>query len=463
MGQDILRVFKSGTFLKCTHGTMIVADVIYDGTKMSDLSVLNLSATTDAVLKDVTIEGCTFAFSQAFRRLGTKPVVYVQNVDGFRMTNSQIEYGTYGLFLRQVQDFLISGNRVHDTYADGISGGNMGSRTLGMTLARGRIVNNDVDHTGDDGISVGGSYADRHWSQPFDIAIDQNRVRNDSRIGGLIGVYGVRNFEIVANRLSQPSNAAITAVTDTNNDQFPNDNGLIALNHITSLARSPGTRGGAGGPAAILLANRVSAPGTEEPSSPLMQNVRVWKNLITVNDRSGIWLELPNRYDATMARYADNISIAGNDIEFVGSQSAGIDWRGINIIRAKRLTIEHNTVRGFPSFGFLTYYYTCLRFGANRITNSVASNFGWQPMVQIGAGAPSETIAFIGGNEYRKTRTDRHSGFPALRGAESMLSRFGDSERTDGREAVRVERGAVPSNCAVAAGRAQRSGPDRRG
>lgn len=335
----------SNTILRGRPGSTLESDFVYDGRPETDFSILGV-ARPNKILTNISLLDLTVKFTRPFTARANHPVVYIQQVKGLEIKRCTIQNGSFGIFLRQVEGFEISDNFIIDTYADGLQCANMGSHDLGMTIADGLITRNTCLRTGDDGIAVGAALG-AGWSAGRNIRIYRNKIRDQARIGGGIGVYGVNGIVIDENEINNPAGHGIAVVSDTNNNQFNNTNVTVKRNVIkSSLNPSSPFR------VSIFLANRNSAPGTSEDTGPILRSCRVKNNLIDVTDRTGIYLSLNSRYNSNTSRWPDDIVIARNEIKFSGQSNCPFPFEGVYIDKCHHLALIGNNVAGFPGKTF---------------------------------------------------------------------------------------------------------------
>lgn len=105
--------------------------------------------------------------------------------------------GSAGIFITGTSDFSVAANTVSGTRADGVH--------LTGGARRGRVVGNQVDGTGDDGIAIV-SYQD-DAGVAGDITIEDNRLRN-LRWGRGIAVVGAEGVTVRGNRIDGVARAA---------------------------------------------------------------------------------------------------------------------------------------------------------------------------------------------------------------------------------------------------------------
>jgi len=338
---DILALKRSNTRLQGVPGSVIECDLIYDGRPQTDLALLAISNPGN-ILENITLQGVGFRFSRKFSLRGQKPVIYAQQVRGLKMLKCNIQFGTYGTFFRQVEDFEVSDCTYQDTKADGLQGGNMGSHTLGMTIRNGQVLRNLFRRTGDDAIAFGGQLGDG-WTKGGNLFISQNDIADMNEDGGGIGLYGVSGASITNNRIHNPASHGMAIVTDTNNKQLNNDHVVASSNTITSdkPPRRPDL-------VAIYLANRNTPATTSEEAGSMLNRCSISKNTIRVSDRGGIRMQLGVRYDLNPSRFPQNVEIFSNDIEYIGPQGGPFGYEGLHLERCASLALYSNRVSRFP-------------------------------------------------------------------------------------------------------------------
>jgi hypothetical protein len=338
---DVLTLRRSNTTLRGAPGSVIECGQIYAGQSTADIALLSISR-PGAILTNIALDGVTVRFAAPFPALGAKPVIYAQQVRDFHMSNCTVQNGSYGMFLRQVEDFEITGCLFVDTRADGLQGGNMGSQTLGMTIKNGVVENNTFRRTGDDAIAFGGQIHS-NWTLGANVRIARNTIQDMPRFGGGIGVYGMSDVTVEDNVITNPASHGIAVVTDTNNAQLNNENIKITGNRIHS-DRPPTD------PArvAIALANRDSHRGRAESAGPMLRNCLVENNDVSVSDRGGLRLSLARRYDWQRSRFPTDLTIRNNRLIFTGPTWGAPPYEGLHIDGCDSIALSRNEISGFP-------------------------------------------------------------------------------------------------------------------
>jgi hypothetical protein len=160
----------------------------------------------------VTIDNISVLQSNATARTGNYGLIRFEGATNFavRACSFGVSSAT-GLFIgQQCMDFLVEGNRVSGTYADGIH--------MNRGSSRGRVIGNDVTATGDDAISVWAKTSDgaTTYTSCTDIVISGNVCHNltGSTASG-IALYGGSGITISNNNLSYTTALGISASIDT--------------------------------------------------------------------------------------------------------------------------------------------------------------------------------------------------------------------------------------------------------
>lgn len=121
---------------------------------------------------------------------------------GLVVSNLWITHYKVGLWINYLDDVFISGNRIRNTYADGIN--------LHAGVKNARIEQNDIRYTGDDGIGL--------WSDTFndeDVVIRYNTI-SLPWLANAIAIYGGKNITVTDNILSDTIYAGAGVNISTN-------------------------------------------------------------------------------------------------------------------------------------------------------------------------------------------------------------------------------------------------------
>lgn len=193
---------------------------------------------------------------------GLVPAVQMNLVDGFSITNMQIMQSPgISITYRAATNGNITGNYVHDSGRDGITG--FWSPLRNLTNIK--VSNNYITRVGDDGIAINGlENFVNNVALPSDIVISNNTIEgwesppNNKLLGRGIAVIGAKNLTVTKNSVINTTGAGIMLVACSNTFCKPGSvnpatgqpwqsSGLtVTDNTITNAGRIPGSSPGVG-------------------------------------------------------------------------------------------------------------------------------------------------------------------------------------------------------------------------
>lgn len=219
------------------HGPGII-DILDDGTSTGRSLFL------DGV-SNVEFDGLQIISSNAAARTSVYGNIRMQNASHVRIRNCSITGGaSTGIHVINSSDLLIAGNRITDTWADGIH--------ISRGSSHVRIVDNYIYFVGDDAIGLIGYISDgtNSFPQMKDITVAKNQIFNLTKsVGRGISVYGVVGAKITENDIDTVSDAGIivsaTLGTDPNTATHCSRDVVISHNRVNGAgAGSMGLRTG---------------------------------------------------------------------------------------------------------------------------------------------------------------------------------------------------------------------------
>jgi parallel beta-helix repeat protein len=349
-----------------------VIDLIDDGTTTSSSIYVNNVA-------GVTIRDLKIRSSSAVGRTGVYGLIRCLSATGLTIRNCVFTTSpSVAIWTQQCTDVLIQGNHITSTFADGIH--------ISRNSVRVKILNNDINGTGDDGIGIV-SYSST--ANPFpvcqDIIIEGNTITNSPARG--IAVVGGDGILVRGNTIRSTSSAGILVGgelgDDGNSTHFVTDV-TVDGNTVTSsgLSAAQPTRQGIyvsharGG---IVQGNIVSLSAVDGIAvGGVNKEITVANNYVFSSGGRGINIAQATSTDARLIlelftnRGESGVTTAGiSEIVIDGNTIRSCSQDGINAAGASGAfipgcTISNNSVDGVNAGP----YYAIL---ANYLTRSVVS------------------------------------------------------------------------------------------
>lgn len=217
-----------------TGGGCILLDD--DGTTTS--YTLYINSKSRVTISNLTIQ------QTASSRTGVYGNIRINASSNISVLNCRIIGGvSTGIHVIQSTDLLFQGNYIQDTWADGIH--------VSRGSARVRIIGNEMNHVGDDGVGLIGYYSDggSPYGVQTDIAVIGNNIYNLRKAFGRgVAIYGSAHVVISGNTINNTYDAgilvgAIDGTTPGLSTYYPYQI-TITGNTVTQTGQGGGAQGG---------------------------------------------------------------------------------------------------------------------------------------------------------------------------------------------------------------------------
>lgn len=277
-------------------------------------SALTIQDSTEIVIRSLDLEGVGTARAQSDKTCG----ILLYRTSGVEILSNRVHgFSGCGVMIQTSDTFLVQGNAVSETWADGIH------MTNGSNL--GTVQFNTVWDTGDDKIAVV-SYKEKNPVPVTDILILGNSALDTGSHGpgkpafhgrGL-AVDGGSNVVIENNYVENTSSACLLVASSTAYNNWPVNNVTLRRNHLVGCNQGDVTHG------AILLSAREVGPVT---------NVTIDGNSIVETVGAGSHIRISN--------FSTGISITNQNI--VDEDASHLPW---TFYRGSQVTQSGNRYNG---------------------------------------------------------------------------------------------------------------------